>query len=110
MHPLATRNSQLATFKENMEVLIMGRSRTRISRGLLGALVVVIALGVVFYFHNTSKTRAKEALARANLQPKAPVSAVSAVTHEPTVVTSPPPVAAPTPAPTTAPSTQPSGL
>src|SRR5690242_20581049 len=93
-----------------MEVLIMGRSRTRISRGLLGALVVVIALGVVFYFHNTSKTRAKEASARSLVQAKAPVSPAPGVTHEPTVVTSPAPTTAPSPAPTAAPSTQPSSF
>src|SRR3982751_3531737 len=94
-----------------MEVLIMGRSRTRISRGLLGALLVVIVLGVVFYFHNTSKTRAKEAAAHANAAlARAPVAPGQGLPHEPTVVTSPPPAptTAPAPAPTTAPSTQPS--
>src|SRR5438552_1645787 len=42
-----------------MEVLQMGR-RNRLSRGLIGILAVTVALGLVFYFHNTSKSKAQE--------------------------------------------------
>src|SRR3954464_12117492 len=38
----------------------MSRSRTRISRGLIGILAIVLVLGLVAYFHNTSKTKATE--------------------------------------------------
>ena len=37
----------------------MGR-RNRLSRGLIGILAVTVALGLVFYFHNTSKSKAQE--------------------------------------------------
>src|SRR3982750_2296061 len=42
-----------------MEVLQMGR-RNRLSRGLIGILAVTVALGLVFYFHNTSKSKAAQ--------------------------------------------------
>jgi lipoprotein-anchoring transpeptidase ErfK/SrfK len=43
----------------NTEVL-MGRTRTRISRGLIAALAVVLVLGLIFYFHNSNKTNASQ--------------------------------------------------
>ena len=39
----------------------MSRARRRISRGLIGLLVVTIGIGLVFYFHDTSRTKATEA-------------------------------------------------
>jgi LysM repeat protein len=38
----------------------MGRTRTRISRGLIAALAVVLVLGLIFYFHNSSKSNASQ--------------------------------------------------
>src|SRR4051812_32060650 len=48
-----------------MEVL-MSRTRRRVSRGLIALLVIVVVLGGIFYFHNTSKTAAREQQARAS--------------------------------------------
>src|SRR5690242_1642685 len=92
----------------------MGRSRTRISKGLIGALVVVIALGVVFYFRNASKWAANNT-ARADTPKATPAQHTSTqgVQRDPTVLTAPAPTPtapAPAPAPTTAPSTQPSAV
>src|SRR4051794_40134715 len=90
----------------------MGRSRTRISRGLIGALVVVIALGVVFYFHNTSRTKANALRADVVKAPAQTSGSAGGAQREPAIITAPAPPAPASPAPpapTTAPSTQPSG-
>lgn len=47
----------------------MGRTRTRISRGLIAALAVVLVLGLIFYFHNSNKTSASQTKAVAEVVP-----------------------------------------
>src|SRR5262245_10116510 len=39
----------------------MSRTQRRVSRGLIGLLVVTIAVGLIFYFHDTSRSKAIEA-------------------------------------------------
>src|SRR5690242_1497275 len=38
----------------------MSRTRRRVSRGLIALLIIVLVLGGIFYFHNTSRTAARE--------------------------------------------------
>lgn len=38
----------------------MSRTRRRVSRGLIALLIVVLVLGGIFYFHNTSRSAARE--------------------------------------------------
>src|SRR4051794_16283036 len=77
-----------------MEVL-MGRERSRLSRGLIGILTIVIAIGLVAYFHNTTKTKAAEkpkvtsALETHKHKPAKETSAGS-TTEQPALVTSAP--------------------
>jgi hypothetical protein len=68
-----------------MEVL-MGRTRTRISRGLIAALAVVLVLGLIFYFHNSNKTNASQTKAVAEVVPTK-----TTVTVAPPAKASPPP-------------------
>src|SRR5438045_980752 len=42
-----------------MEVL-MGRERSQLSRALAGILTIVVAIGLVAYFHNTTKSKASD--------------------------------------------------
>src|SRR5689334_5135486 len=57
-----------------MEVLQMGR-RNRLSRGLIGILAVTVALGLVFYFHNTSKSKAAQDKSKLTSSAQAPAAA-----------------------------------
>jgi LysM repeat protein len=90
----------------------MGRYGRRISRSLIGVLIVTLVLGLVFYLKNTSKTRAQEAKAQTgassvNAGALPPVEKVTHTSETPPPkvnTTSTPP---PTPAPTTKPATQP---
>ena len=38
----------------------MGRTGRRVSRGLIALLIVVVAIGGIFYLHDTSKTKATD--------------------------------------------------
>ena len=48
----------------------MSRNHTRISRTLIAILAITIVLGVVFYAHNLSKTKATESTAVAKATPE----------------------------------------
>ena len=86
----------------------MGRYGRRISRSLIGVLIVTLVLGLVFYLKNTSKTGAQEAKAKTgassvNAGRTPPVEKVAHTSETP-----PPKVnTTSTPAPTTKPATQP---
>lgn len=89
----------------------MLRHRPRTSRTLIGLLVLTLILGAVSYWHNTSKSKARE-MADAGVEPKpaptavTPVESVAKLPATPVAATVTPPT--PTPKPrAVAPATQP---
>jgi LysM repeat protein len=83
----------------------MSRSRRRVSRGLIGLLVLTITFGLIAYFHNTSRTKATEA---------SPASKIAIAPEPPAVHVETPVASSPATQPleslTSAPSTQPAAF